>query len=128
MNMSKSLVLICLLLFSAFIAGAQSKKKPLMHSKENVITAATKELDQSLLPPEGALYVWATENNIQGKYYFDITVRGKGEVATVFCADREGGSIQDQNKLKDAVKYYEFNFKLPKGKSYKFKYTFDFNH
>jgi len=126
--MNKSLVVICLILFSAIHADAQSKKKPLMHSEEDVISAARNELDQSLLAPEGSLYVWATENSIQGKYYFDITVKNKGEVATVFCSDREGGSIDEQNKLKDAVKYFEFNFKLPKGKSYKFKYTFDFSN
>ncbi len=77
--------------------------------------------------PEGTLYLFKTENNIEGIYKFDISIHEKGKVASVFCQDREGGTIQMQNKLKDFVKEFEFHFKMPKGKKYKFHYIFEFN-
>jgi hypothetical protein len=57
----------------------------------------------------------------------DITIREKGEVAAVFCAENENGSITSQNILKDFIQSYVFNFKMPKGKRYKFQYEFKFD-
>jgi len=126
--MHKSILLIIVFIFSVLCAEAQSKKKPLYHSKDDVVTAAQEELDKAMSAPDGVIYLWAKEKNINGKYFFEVSIRDKGKVATVYCADREGGSLVNQSDLKDAIMDYEFNFKMPKGKSYKFKYTFDFNH
>ena len=121
----KKIILLLLILVS--VAGnAQKQKKALLDSKNVIIETATQELDQAMLAPEGSLYLFKTEYNIEGIYEFDITVHEKGKVSSVFCQARDGGSIEMQNKLKDFVKVYEFFFKLPKGKKYKFHYIFKF--
>jgi len=112
-------------MLTASILSAQ--KKVLLEEYDKVVAQATKELDESMNGPEGELFLFKTENEITGIYDFDITIHEKGEVATVFVRERDGGSIQMQNRLKDFVKELKFNFKMPKGKDYKFSYKFNFN-
>ncbi|MCD4664884.1 MAG: hypothetical protein K8R68_06395 [Bacteroidales bacterium] len=120
----KQIVTIVIVFFA--ITGF-SQKKVILEVKSEVIEAATKELDQAMQPPEGELYLFKTENNIYGEYILDITIHEKGKVATVFAAGKKGGTIKSQNRLKDFIKDYRFNFKMPKGKDYKFQYIFKFN-
>ncbi len=75
----------------------------------------------SVLQPEETL----TTTVINGTFTFDITIREKGEVATVFSVKRDG-EVEDHNHLKDFIKAYKFHFKMPKSKSYKFQYKFQF--
>ena len=56
----------------------------------------------------------------------DISIREKGNVASVFAVERENGTIDSQNRLKDYIMEFKFNFKVPKGKYYKVRYTFNF--
>ena len=118
------LVLFVLTTLSGF---SQKKKKILIESKSQVIEAATKELDFAMQAPEGEIYLFAQEYQIEGEYTFDISIHEKGKTASVFCDSREGGSIAMQNKLKDFIKEFQYYFKMPKGKKYKFTYTFKFN-
>jgi hypothetical protein len=106
---------------------AQAQKKILIESKDEIIEMAAKELTLAMQPPEGSLYLFKQEFNIKGEYIFDITIREKGEVASVFVAGNEGGTIQQQNLVKDKVKNFEFSFKMPKGKTYKFQYILNFD-
>ena len=76
--------------------------------------------------PEGELYLFGQENNIQGSYDFKVTIGDKRRVTSIFALNREEGSIQMQNKLKDAVKQTKFSFKLPKDKDYSLEYKFSF--
>jgi len=112
-------------LFAAL--SAYAGKKPLIENYDEVVAAATNALDKAMQGPEGEIYLFASEKNIYGKFDFDITIHEKGLVATVFVNSREDGSIQSQNMLKDFVKDLKFNFKMPKGKDYKFNYVFLFN-
>ncbi len=80
---------------------AFSGKKPFIQDKDAIIEAATKELSEQMEAPEGELYLFKTEYNIQGEYMMDITIHDKGKVASVFAAGNEGGNIQSQNKVKD---------------------------
>ena len=117
-------------LFTLFILLAiivQSQKKPLIVERDQVIERARTELDSAMQSPEGELFVLAGEYGISGTYIFDISIREKGKVASVFCVERPDGTIKMQNILKDLVKEFKFNFKMPKGKSFKFQYTFQFN-
>jgi len=118
---------LIILLMCSFVTAAYSGKKPLIEGKDEVTEAATKELSEQMNAPEGVFYLFKTEHNIRGEYMMDITVHDKGTVASVFVAGREGGDIQSQNKVKDFVKDYEFGFKLPKGKKYKFQFIFKFD-
>jgi hypothetical protein len=111
-----------LLSFASF-----AQKKVLIESKEAIIEEATKELDAAMQPPEGSLYLFKLENNIKGEYIIDITIREKGDIASVFMAGSEGTDIKMQNLVKDKVRLFEFNFKMPKGKTYKFQYIFKFD-
>ena len=115
------------LLIVFFAITGFSQKKVTLEVKSEIIEAATKELDNAMQPPGGELYLLKTENNITGEYTMDITIHEKGTVACVFAAGRESGTIKSQNRLKDFVKQYKFNFKMPKGKDYKFQYIFKFN-
>ena len=118
------------LLLSLLIIGlsltAYSKKKPLIQGKEAVVEAATKELAEAMNPPEGELYLFQVEYNIKGEFVMDIGIQHKGLVSSVFCAGSEGADIKTQNLIKDFIKQYEFQFKLPKGHKYKFQYIFKF--
>jgi hypothetical protein len=80
-----------------------------------------------MMAPEGRLYLFAQKNQISGVFDFDITIQERGFVATVFVSNNQGGSLQSQSKLKDFVKDFVFDFKMPKGKKYKLSYQFNFN-
>lgn len=110
-----------------FIAiAAFGQKKQLVEYRENIVEKAIAELDSVSAAPEGAIFEKVTEAGIKGQYIFDITIREKGFVATVFVVNDGENPIPKQNRLKDIIKAYRFSFKVPKGKSYKFQYEFNF--
>lgn len=120
----KNILLLMLILISGISLKAQ--KPELIELKEEVIKQATFELDQALTPPEGALYKFAQKNNITGEYTLQLTIRNKGQVVSVFVSDKKDGNIPSQNSLKDKILDFQFSFKMPKNKDYKFNYTFKF--
>jgi hypothetical protein len=121
--MKNLLILICTIL----TVSAFSQKKVLIEDPEKVMAEAIAEIEEAMKAPEGEIYLFVQENNIKGSYDFDITLREKGEVASVFVRGNEGGTIKMQNSFKDFIKELKFNFKMPKGKSYKFNYVFKLN-
>ncbi len=121
----KFLLFILLFFFTSIIVFSQ--KKVFIENKDDIVKEAIHEIEVSMQPPEGDLYLFTQKYKITGTYDFDITLYEKGLVATVFVNNREGGSILSQNKLKDFVKAMKFEFKMPKGKKYKFNYVFNFN-
>ena len=121
--MKKSL-LILFILISGITLKAQ--KPEIIESKEEFIKQAILELDQAMASPEGALYKFGQKYKILGEYTLQITIRNKGEVVSVFVADKKDGNIPSQNSLKDRILDFQFSFKMPKNKDYKFSYTFKF--
>jgi hypothetical protein len=117
-------LIILLILISGITLKAQ--KPELIESKEEVIKQATMELDRAMSSPEGALFKFGQKYHITGEYSLDITIRNKGEVVSVFVADKKDGNIPSQNSLKDKILDFQFSFKMPKNKDYKFSYTFKF--
>ena len=117
-------LIMLLMLFS--ISALKAQKTELIESKEEVIKKATIEFDQAMTPPEGSLYKFGQKYKITGEYTMDITIRNKGEVVTVFISDKKNWNIPSQNSLKDKVMDFQFSFKMPKNKDYKFSYTFKF--
>ncbi len=117
-------LIILILLISGTVLKAQ--KPEIIESKDEVIKQATLELNQAMTPPEGALYKFGQKYHISGEYTLDITIRNKGQVVSVFVADKKNGNIPSQNSLKDKVMDFQFSFKMPKNKDYKFSYTFKF--
>ena len=103
-----------------------SQKKQLIESKEEVEKMASAEFKESMSGPEGELFLFGEENNIEGTYDFKVTVGDRGKVVSIFVLNREGGSIPMQNLVKDAVKATRFSFKVPKDKSYSLEYKFKF--
>ena len=120
----KTLIIALLLLTSGICLKAQ--KPELLEIKEEVIKQATLEIDQALTPPEGALYKFGQKYKISGEYTLQLTLRNKGQVVSVFVADKKDGNIPSQNSLKDKMLDFQFSFKMPKNKDYKFSYTFKF--
>ena len=116
------IVLIALTLTTFVFA----QKKPLIESKKEVETLAKKEFNLAMTAPEGELYLFGVENKIKGEYLFKVTLGDRGKVVSVFVISRKGGDIPSQNKVKDAVKAFRFNFKLPKNKDYSFEHKFNF--
>lgn len=110
--------------FSANIAFGQHQHSS---SEEPFVKQAVTELNAAVTGPEGSLYKFAAEQQLHGTFTFDITIRGKGEVATVMVVSGSGGTLKMQNLLKDRLKVFRFSFKMPKGNFYKFQYTFQFN-
>jgi hypothetical protein len=115
------------ILFFLLLAGIQgtalAQKKPYYNTQEAVIEAAYTTLDQEM--KTGKILEWAQEVNLTGTYTYDITLRGKGEVVTVRSIE-SSGELKQQNALKDYLKTLRFPFKMPKDKSYKFRYEFKF--
>jgi hypothetical protein len=113
--------LFIILLITVSFSFAQ--KKPLIEKYDEVVAAALEELDQSLEPPDGELYLLKMEKDLVGKYTFVIQIHEKGQVASVFVKEKSDHDIRSQNMVKDFIKDFKFNFKMPKGKDYKFEYT-----
>lgn len=109
-----------------FSVSASAQKKVLIAEKDQVIEEAKKELDQTLANPESDFMKVVTEKKVTGVYVFDITICEKGKVLSVFVVSSNASDVKMQNQVKDLVKAFDFNFKMPKGKSYKFQYTFNF--
>lgn len=120
----KKFIIILLILTSGICLKAQ--KPELLEIKEEVIKQATLEIDEALNPPEGALYKFGQKYHISGEYTLQLTLRNKGQVVSVFVADKKDGNIPSQNSLKDKMLDFQFSFKMPKNKDYKFSYTFKF--
>ena len=119
----KQFFTIALLLIAVASFG---QKKQLVEYRDNIVAAAVAELDSVSSGSEGPVYKQVVEGGIHGRYVFDITIREKGVVATVFVVNDGENQISMQNRLKDIIKRYRFSFKVPKGKSYKFQYEFNF--
>jgi hypothetical protein len=120
----KTLAIALFILCSVLSLHAQ--KPEIIELKEEVIKQATLELDQAMTPPEGPLYKFSQKYHITGEYTLDITIRNKGQVVSVFVADKKDSNIPSQNSLKDRILGFQFSFKMPKNKDYKFSYTFKF--
>jgi hypothetical protein len=120
----KKLLIILLILTSGICLKAQ--KPVLLELKEEVIKQAAMELDQAMTSPEGALYKFGQKYHITGEYTLQLTIRNKGQVVSVFVADKKDDNIPSQNALKDKIMDFQFGFKMPKNKDYKFSYTFKF--
>lgn len=118
--------LIIVLFAITFATTLFAQKKPLVESKEEIETLAKTEFNLAMRAPEGELYLFGVENNIKGEYLFKVTLGDRDKVVSVFVISREGGNIQSQNRVKDAVKAFRFNFKLPKNKSYSFEHKFTY--
>lgn len=113
-----------LLLFVTTISFIQAQKKPFYNEEEEVIEAAYKNLDYNM--KEGIIKAWAEKTQPKGSYTLELTIKHKGEVVTVGTIDRKGGDIPTQNSLKNFMKNYRFPFKMPKERSFKFNYEFQF--
>ncbi len=120
----KNFVIISILIFSSLLSAAQ--KKELIESNDEIIREARVELDSAMKAPEGVIYLFGQKHDIHGNYTIDITIREKGEVASVFTVGNTNGTISSQNILKDYIQNFKFNFKMPKGKRYKFEFVFKF--
>jgi len=118
-----------LLLIVFVVCGltALSQKKELIEDKDLIIERAKLEMDSAMMAPDGKIYQWARKNPIQGEYIFDISIWEKGTVTSIFVVANNNGSIDAQNRFRSFLMEYQFNFKMPKGKSYKFRHAFVFN-
>ncbi len=115
-------LIICICVCS-FQSDLYAQKKKYLIEEEEVIEAAHKAIEKSMA--EGDFKKFAEKSEIKGSYIMDITIKNKGEVASVKTIDRNG-EIVHQNELKDFVISYRFPFKMQKNKSYKFRYEFKF--
>lgn len=116
-------LIVVLLLISVTL---RAQKPELIELKEEVIKRANLELEKAMTSPEGELYKFGQKNKISGEYTLNLTLRNKGQVVSVFVADKKEGNIPSQNALKDKLLDFQFSFKMPKNKDYKLSYTFKF--
>lgn len=124
--MSKNILLLIFLLTGIIPVGF-SQDITYSSDQEPFVQLARSELNTAMTAAKGSLNVFGIESQIKGSFTFDLTIRGKGEMATVFVVGTEDGTIKMQNSLKDKLKSFRFSFKMPKGKSFKFQYTFQFS-
>lgn len=117
-----------LLIFIVFLGTASfAQKKVLIEDKDEIIARANAELDSAMMAPEGAIYLFTQKNPIRGEYTFDISIWEKGTVTSIYAVGNNNGTVDAQNRLRSFLMTFKFNFKMPKGKSYKFRHTFLFN-
>jgi hypothetical protein len=119
----KSIAIVVLLMMGVSKQSIAQKNTSLTNPDE-ITAAAVQYFEYSL--KEGELFKLAEKHQITGAYEFDVTIRERGEVASVFVVDREGGSLAFQNLVKDAVMKMKLGFKMQKGKRYKINYKFQF--
>ena len=124
-NKTMKLLLIIVMVVSANIT-LHAKEHILLESKTEIISQAIKELERAMKSPEGELYLMGQKFRVKGEYNFQLTIRDKGNVSSVFVVDQKNGDIPSQNRLKDAVFAFHLSFKMPKNKDYKFNYSFKF--
>lgn len=117
---------LSIILFIGFSLNAFAQKKPLIEEKDKIIAQAKTELNAIMANPEHEFTKSIQKNGIHGEYIFDLTIEGKGKILSVFVVSSEAADVKQQNLVKDLVKSIVFNFKMPKDKSYKFQYTFNF--
>ncbi len=119
-----------ILLAGLVLAGAShlahAQKKPLIFEHEKVVEAARADLDQ-MLSKDGPLTEEAAKMEVRGEYIMDLTIAGKGKVLSVYMVASDADEIPMQNRAKDLMRRIRFNFKMPKDKTYKFQYTFQFD-
>jgi len=106
---------------------SMAQKKVLIEDKDQIIERAKAELDSAMVGPEGSIYLWAQKNPIKGEYIFDISIWEKGTVTSIYVVGSNNGTIDAQNRFRSFLMEFQFNFKMPKGKSYKFRHSFVFN-
>lgn len=108
-----------------FIGENSFSQRNLISDYDKVIAEAKSELD-SLMMQHGVLQLEAAKRNLKGEYIIDITIHEKGQVLSVFMVSSDADNVKMQNAVKDLVRGVTFAFKMPKGKNYKFQYTFNF--
>lgn len=122
----KKIILITLSsFFLIFIAEKSFAQKKLIMEHDAVAAEAKSELD-SLMSPAGALQLEAAKKNLKGEYIIDLTIHEKGKILSVFMVSSDADDVKMQNAAKDLIRTVQFNFKMPKDKTYKFQYTFVF--
>lgn len=114
-------LMLSFLLLMGIAAHGQKKS---LYLYEEVVAEAKLELDSSML--NGTLKEWAVKNNVKGEYIMNVTIHEKGKVLSVFAVSSDIDDIKMQNRVKDAIRTVVFNIKMPKGKTYKFQYVFNF--
>lgn len=118
----KKLLLISFIMLTISVFA---QKRQVVEYRENIVAHASTELDSVCKNIESGLMKEITEAGIHGRFVFNLSIREKGEVATVLVVNSGDNDIKMQNRLKDIIKRYRFGFKMPKGKIYKFEYTFN---
>ncbi len=104
----------------------QAQLKKHYTDAEEIKAAIKTVLETEMSSEDGALFKFKEKNAVTGTYNFDVTINDKGQVKSVFVVEREGGSEDLQNLLKDEVLKLKMGFKTPKGKRYKINYKFKF--
>ncbi len=108
-----------------------AQKKAFYTTQEEVIEAAYNTLNQWMESGqlkeemEERLEKVTGETQLSGTFVYDITIRNKGEVASVFKVESDA-PVKVQNYVRNYLKEVKFPFKMPKNKSYKFQYEFKF--
>jgi len=114
------------LAFVLVTVWTSAQETDMIENKNEVIERAKAELEKAMTPG-GDLFLFGQEIGLRGSYTIDLTIRGKGEVATVFVVNGDSNDIHNQNRLKDHLKSFRFPFRMPKDRSFKFQYIFNFN-
>ena len=118
--------LITILLMScSFQLAAQ--KRVLIEDQDEIILQARSNIAMAFDNVDTKLFETHMSYPYVGRYVFKITIGNKFRVTSIYVEEREGGSIPEQNRLKDAVMDLTFDFKMPKNKQYQFLYEFNFN-
>ncbi|HLO91901.1 MAG TPA: hypothetical protein VK172_12120 [Lentimicrobium sp.] len=120
----KKLSLLIILSFAFLFSFSQ--KRLTLNDEKQIITRAVTELNDAFARPDGIMYKKIAALNLSGTYIYDVTIRNKGAVATVFSVNSGDNDIKIQNRIKDLIYEYKLSFNMLKGKSYKFRYTLNF--
>lgn len=122
MENKRNRILVTFLLF--VLPLALLSQKALISDPELIVERVTNDLNEHQETDEWKKYI--EKNPISGQFAFDFTIYNKGEVIAIRALGRStDATIPDQNKLKDYIKQFKFDFKVPKGKRYKVTYTFN---
>lgn len=120
----KKITLVALLLLASVLVFSQ--KRVTLDDEKEIVNQAVTELNSAFSVPDGVMYKRLAGYSLSGTYIYDVTVRNKGSIATVFSVNSGENDIKIQNFIKDLIYEYRLSFNMVKGKSYKFRYSLTF--
>jgi hypothetical protein len=99
-------------------------QREIIEDSDRTVELAMADLDESM--KDEKFLKKLDKEDVHGDYTYKITVDDKGRISSMRALEKsENATINGQNFLNDLVRKHKFDFRIPKGVSHQFEYTFN---